>query len=864
MIQLRQQQFYSRKLLFYASRPRRKNPSGAYPDGRFVLDILIFSCHRRQSTVSEASAISGGFHRARSDTPSLNQSRVTVLSAAVVVFVAYYLGAKIGFALTFKPHPVAVLWPPNSILLAALLLAPRRMWWILLLAALPAHWLTQLQSDVPPRMILCWFVSNCCEALVGATCIRYFIRRPVQLDRLYNVAIFCGAGAFLGSFFSSFLDAGFVLWNGWGSGTYFEIWRIRFVSNALAALTITPFILTWANGGLAGLRMKIKRLLEAELLLFLLITVSFIVFYYSRPNADPALLFLPLPVLLWSATRFASRGSATAVCLVSFLCIWAAAHGRGPFAEGSAEESALSVQVFLIVISITLMALAAVIEERDQTGEELREREILNRGVIDSLTSRVAILDRAGSIVATNESWRRAARSRSTLTSRIGVGANYLELCRRAARAGDRSAERVVTGIEAVLADTENHFRCEYDCATDNETLWFEMVVLPLRTKAGGVVIKHSDITRHKAIEKELRDRDEKINLAAESANLALWTINYERHESWMSDKGRELFGFEPNQRLSREVFLSRVHPDDREKVDEAIEQARAACQTFEIEYRLLLPDGETRWLISRGRYLSNDRGEASELIGVAIDVTVQVKADLELRLQREELARLNRVASMGELTASLAHELNQPLTAIASNAAAGKRFLASGDLSSFEELLGDVFADARRAGDVIHGIHNFVRKGEGTRTAVNVNDVIRDVLRLLHSDLLGRGITVESSLADDLAPVQADAVQLQQVLLNLIMNSLEAMQETPLPQRRLLISSQSSNGFVRVGIRDYGAGLPTDNPEKIFAHFFSTKPSGMGMGLTIARSIIAAHGGKLTAENIDEGAQFFFCLPAT
>src|SRR5207237_723506 len=145
----------------------------------------------------------------------------------------------------------------------------------------------------------------------------------------------------------------------------------------------------------------------------------------------------------------------------------------------------------------------------------------------------------------------------------------------------------------------------------------------------------------------------------------------------------------------TRELFLSRVHPEDRNTVDEAIERARSESQTFEIEYRLLRPDGDIRWLISRGRYGHDDRGGVSELIGVAIDITAQVKADLELRLQREEMARMSRVSSMGELTASLAHELNKPLNAIASNVAAGRRFLAqrSPDLAMFKELLDDVAA---------------------------------------------------------------------------------------------------------------------------------------------------------------------------
>ncbi len=327
-----------------------------------------------------------------------------------------------------------------------------------------------------------------------------------------------------------------------------------------------------------------------------------------------------------------------------------------------------------------------------------------------------------------------------------------------------------------------------------------------------------------------------------------------------MNEKGRALYQLAPEEPLSREFFLSRVHPEDRLKIDDAIERARGSTQSFEVEYRLLLPDGETRWHIARGRYLRNDRGEISELMGVAIDVTAQVKANLDLRLQREEMARLSRVALMGELTASLAHELNQPLTAIASNAAAGKRFLARGslDLEMFGELLDDVFSDARRAGAVIHGIHQLVRKGEEDRRAVSVNELILEVLRLMHSDLLGRSTTVETDLAADLPAVAADPVRLQQVLLNLIINALEAMQQTPAPSRRILISTAAADGFVQVSVRDHGIGLPEGDPDKIFSHFFTTKPNGMGMGLTIVRSIVEAHGGELGAENVGgRGAGF-------
>jgi len=657
-----------------------------------------------------------------------------MVGIGLLVFIGYFLGAKIGFALTFHPYPVSVLWPPNSILLAALLLTPPRIWWFVILAAFPAHLAVELQSNIPPTMILCWFVSNSCEALIGAACIRYFLAGPIKFNRLRNVAIFCFCAAFLGTFLSSFLDAAFVRLNNWGHGEYLEIWRIRFTSNVLASLTVTPLILTWATVGLSSLRrVSGRRLIEASLLLFGLAAVSFTGFYSLGPTADSAVLFLPAPFLLWAAVRFGPWGASNAIFTVTFLAIWAATHGHGPFLEKSAEENARSIQMFLIVVPLPFLFLAALIEERAEAEEKLRERE-------------------------------------------------------------------------------------------------------------------------------------ERIGLAAESANLALWTINFERGESWMSDNGRVIFNFAPDEPLTRELFLSRVHPEDRANVDEAIEHARAASEGFETEYRLLRPDGETRWLIARGRYLCNPRGAVSELIGVAFDVTAQMKANLQLRLQREELAHLGRVALMGELTGSLAHELNQPLTAIATNAAAGTRMLASGsnnETETFQELFADMSADARRAGNIIHGIHQFVRKAEGVRRKVNLNDSIRDVLRVLHSDLLGRATAVETELEGNLPAVDADPVLVQQALLNLVMNSLEAMQSKSVGERRIAISSaREGDSFVVVSVRDRGGGLPLENPDKIFTHFYSTKPNGMGMGLTIVRSIVESHHGELGAENVEGGARFFFRLP--
>src|SRR6266480_4207631 len=309
----------------------------------------------------------------RSDAQFFNRR---VAGIALSVALAYYLGAKIGFALTLRPHPVSVLWPPNSILLAALLLTPMRVWWVILLAALPAHLAVQLQSNVPPMMILCWFISNSCEALIGAGCVRYLIDRPGRFDRLGNVGIFIFFAAFLAPFLSSFLDAAFVAINHWGQDSYWQVWRIRFTSNVLAALTLVPFIVTWSADGLAWLgKIRRARFLEAVLLLFGLLSVNAVVFYKLGPTADSALLYLPLPFLIWAAVRFGSRGASAAICTLTFLAIWSAGHGYGPFSTRSAEENALSIQMFLIVMSVPLLLLAAVIEERSKGALTLRQRE---------------------------------------------------------------------------------------------------------------------------------------------------------------------------------------------------------------------------------------------------------------------------------------------------------------------------------------------------------------------------------------------------------------------------------------------------------------------------------------------------------
>lgn len=278
--------------------------------------------------------------------------------AALVVAVAYYAGAQIGIALTFQPHPVSTLWPPNSILLAALLLSPVRSWWLLLLATFPAHVLAEMHADIPFTMILSWFVSNCSEALIGASILRYLIKAEMRFDKTYHVGMFIVV-AFVGPFLSSFLDVTFVMLNRFGTNPFWDSFRMRCFSNVLASLTLVPFIVTWWRAGFPSF--PGKRYFESAMLVTGLFIVGVII-QNAGTNMTAGLLYLPLTFLLWAAIRFGPKGSSAVLLIVSLFEIWAAIHGRGPFATQPAEISALSVQVFLILASMPILFLAALIK----------------------------------------------------------------------------------------------------------------------------------------------------------------------------------------------------------------------------------------------------------------------------------------------------------------------------------------------------------------------------------------------------------------------------------------------------------------------------------------------------------------------
>jgi PAS domain S-box-containing protein len=410
----------------------------------------------------------------------------------------------------------------------------------------------------------------------------------------------------------------------------------------------------------------------------------------AGPNTSPALLYTPIPLLIWAALRFGLGGISISMLTITFQAIWGTMRGHGPFLAQSPTENALALQLFLLVTAAPLMLLAVVIEEERRSKEALRE------------------------------------------------SANLM-------------------------------------------------------------------------------------GLAADAGNLAMWVWDVSGDDVWMTERGRSLFGLAPDARLDFAATSDRVHPEDRTAREDAIAQALQTRGEYEVEYRVQQADGTARWIHGRGRGVGPDDGNGAKLFGVSMDVTARKQAEASAAQKRAELEHVARVATLGELTTTLTHELRQPLAAILTHSYIGERLLDAPepDLQKVRGTLDDIREVTERADGVIGGLRAMLKRDSTSAgsTNVDVNTVIRMVERIAHGD--ANRVVVRTYSLDE------------------------------------------SN--VLVEVRDTGTGIAADEIESIFDPFVTSKPEGLGLGLSICRSIIERHGGRISAaNNPDRGATFSITLPVT
>lgn len=381
------------------------------------------------------------------------------------------------------------------------------------------------------------------------------------------------------------------------------------------------------------------------------------------------------------------------------------------------------------------------------------------------------------------------------------------------------------------------------------------------------VIIVLIQMRKRQRAERSLQESEDRMAFAAASTGTGIWQLDIVADRLWTTDHCRSMLGLADGAPPTMAALIGAVHPDDRPALADAIRAAMNVGMPIDGEFRVLAPDGATRWFVTRGQPRCDEHGKPVRISGIFADVTARKNAESEADLQRQELTHLLRVSVLGELSGAIAHELNQPLTAILANAQAARLMVGdkNPDLGAVSEVLDDIMLEDNRAGEVISRLRGLLRKGESKTAPIDINDLIQSTLRLLHSELIARKIRVDLALSDRLPPAWGDAVQLQQVLLNLVMNAMDSMNAS-VPSRRLITiaTRAGSDARLKVDIADCGRGIDVAASGRLFQPFFTTKEHGLGLGLSICATIVKAHGGDLALDNNGEGgATASLTLPA-
>ena len=515
--------------------------------------------------------------------------------------------------------------------------------------------------------------------------------------------------------------------------------------------------------------------------------------------------------------------------------------------------------VALAVIFAQGLLLAALIAQRvarrrAEQGE--LESQQLHKAVVDALEERIATIAYDGTIVAANRAWTDFARMQGRGAA-LGVGNNYLTLIRRAVEHGREDARRTMESLAAVLSGRESARRLAYFSPVEGESWRYDMKIVSLQNAEKGAIVTIQDVTdRWRA--------EERVRVTVESLPVATILLDSDGDIELVNEEAERLFGYHRGELLGRSILpiIPALVRDVTRWVD-----GGEFSQTPFIERGSAARRKDGSEVPVQVHLRTVTLGTRRVALASIVDLTERRRLDSEMQKMREEAIHFARVAVVGEMSAAIAHELNQPLTGILTNCQAAQISFDRGNLTREDigEMFGDIAADARRAGEVIQRLRVMLRKAPIEAKPVDINEMARQVMRLVSHDLALRGTALDLELAEGLPALTGDRVHLQQVILNLVLNGADAMSSNPLEARRVLLrTARGLNHTVELEVRDAGTGISPEAMQHMFEPFYTTKASGMGMGLSIVRSIVEYHGGRITCANAASGgAVFTVILPA-
>jgi len=790
--------------------------------------------------------------------PALPPRRMVWRSAlwlpVMAVAAGYYFGAWLGFAWRFQGSGISFFWPPTAVLTATLLLNPPRTWGWLLAGALGAHAVAHAQNGVPVTAWPVQFLANATQAVVSAWLVRRFSDPIRPFADLHRALGFMACACVIGPSVASLIPLHVYVSLGW-STDMLNAWRLRTVSNAIAALILVPaIVMIWPWLRSKPRAIPALRVAEFVLLFAGLVAAHGVVGFVDEKSALTLALALyaPAPFLLWATVRFGGAGLSLALLCTTLLTVLGAMQGRG-IAGLPPDDAIIGVQLFLSTMAVPLILIGGLLEQNRAEHRALVEMEQQTGATLRALPDLMFVQSRNGVYL------KHYASSNSDLlvAPELFLGRNMNEILPPHVVALFEPAFRTVTPDELSVV--------EYSLQVGGELRQFEARLIGLDDDRVLSIVR--DITARRRSEDALREAQRRYALATAAGGIGLWHLDPRSQTVQVEGGLLASLGYaetEIGEQLPE--WFALISPNDVGEVESRLNaHLSGASPAFEAEFRMIARDGSVRWIHSRGAVVEWVEGAVGRVTGTYTDITGRKEAEDALKHANDTMVRMGRVTALAELTASIAHELNQPLAAIATNANTCLRWMDS--TASDADLRGalkDLVADSRRAGQIVRRTREMFANRVVSRTPTDLNGVIRNVLDLVRTRLRDAGVQVELELDDSLPVIDADKVQVEQVLMNLVLNAIDAMLETGTRRRLLSVQSRSTEKGVLVSVRDTGAGLSAPDAEQVFEPFYTTKSDGIGIGLAISRSIVEAHGGAIWANaEAGKGATFSFTLPA-